>query len=182
LSLSKLTALFNIELPSNSTAEKIVLEKMLAARLPGQTMRPSVETLLHALFPFRFVVHLHPALINGLLCSREALSAAQALFGSEAAVLPYITPGYTLADAVRKIFETRTLSGQSPYKILFLQNHGVFVAADTAEEIKALYDHIFATLKAKVNALPARTRWLKASPEECLASKVTRRLSMLQEI
>ena len=175
LSLSKLTALFNIELPSNSDErEKIVLEKMLAARLPGQTMRPSVETLLHALFPFRFVVHLHPALINGLLCSREALSAAQALFGSEAAVLPYITPGYTLADAVRRIFETRTLSGQSPYKILFLQNHGVFVAADTAEEIKALYDHIFATLKAKVNALPAEDKVAESvsAEEKVLRSKV----------
>jgi rhamnose utilization protein RhaD (predicted bifunctional aldolase and dehydrogenase) len=172
LSLSKLNALFTIELPLNSDErEKIVLEKMLAARLPGQAMRPSVETLLHALFPFRFVVHLHPALINGMLCSRAALSAAQALFGSEVAVLPYITPGYTLADVVRRIFETRTLSGQRPYKILFLQNHGVFVAADTTEEIKALYDHIFAVLKSKVRSLPAENEAVKRVPA---AEKVSR--------
>ncbi len=155
LSLSKLNALFTIELPSNSDErEKVVLEQMLAARLPGQTRRPSVETLLHALFPFRFVVHLHPALINGMLCAQKALDAAQSLFGDEAAVLPYITPGYTLADAVRTIFETRTRSGKSPYTILFLQNHGVFVAADTVEKIQALYDSIFATLRARVKALP----------------------------
>jgi len=155
LSLSKLKAVFTIELPSNSDErEKVVLEQMLAARLPGQTGRPSVETLLHALFPFRFVVHLHPALINGMLCAQKALDAAQTLFKGEAAVLPYITPGYTLADAVRTIFETRRQSGKSPYTILFLQNHGVFVAADSAEEIQARYDSIFATLRAKVRALP----------------------------
>jgi len=155
LSLSKLKAVFTIELPSNSDErEKVVLEQMLAARLPGQTGRPSVETLLHALFPFRFVVHLHPALINGMLCAQKALDAAQTLFEGEAAVLPYITPGYTLADAVRTIFETRRQSGKSPYTILFLQNHGVFVAADSAEEIQARYDSIFATLRAKVRALP----------------------------
>jgi hypothetical protein len=42
----------------------------------------------------------------------------------------------------------------SPPKILFLQNHGVFVAADSVEEIEALYAHIFETLKAKVQPLP----------------------------
>jgi len=172
LSLSRLTELFNIALPTNSDErEQVVLEKMLAARLPGQTMRPSVETLLHALFPFRFVAHLHPAIINGMLCAREALTVAQTLFGNEAAALPYITPGYTLADAVRTIFETRTLSGQRPYKILFLQNHGVFVSADTPEEIKALYDHIFATLKARVKPLPAES---EAADGVSAAEKVPR--------
>jgi rhamnose utilization protein RhaD (predicted bifunctional aldolase and dehydrogenase) len=175
LSLSRLNTLFNIELPSNSDErEKVVLEEMLAARLPGQTRRPSVETLLHALFPFRFVVHLHPALINGMLCSREALSAAQTLFENRAAVLPYITPGYTLADAVRTVFETRTLSGQRPYKILFLQNHGVFVSADTAEEVKVLYDHIFATLKARVRPLPPEENEGRevSAPESAIKGRV----------
>lgn len=165
LSLSRLNTLFNIELPSNSDErEKIVLEEMLAARLPGQTRRPSVETLLHALFPFRFVVHLHPALVNGMLCARKALDMARSLFADEAVVLPYITPGYTLADAVRTVFETRTLSGRRPYKILFLQNHGVFVAADTPEEIEALYDHIFATLRAIVKTLPVENEMLGGGP------------------
>jgi rhamnose utilization protein RhaD (predicted bifunctional aldolase and dehydrogenase) len=155
LSLSKLRALFDMALPSDSEArEKIVLEKLLEARLPGQTRRPSVETLLHALFPYRFVIHLHPALVNGMLCSRQALSAAETLFRNEASVLPYITPGYILADAVRRVFEHRTSSGMSPPKILFLQNHGVFVAADSVEEIETLYAYIFETLKAKVQPLP----------------------------
>ena len=155
LYLSKLRVLFDMALPSDSEArEKAVLEKLLEARLPGQARRPSVETLLHALFPYQFVIHLHPALVNGMLCSRTAMSAAEGLFGDEASALPYITPGYILADAMHRVFEHRTSSGLRPPKILFLQNHGVFVAADSIEEIKTLYAHIFETLKAKVEPLP----------------------------
>jgi len=155
LSCAKLLRIFDDVLPSNSEArEKIVLEKMLDARLSGQTKRPSVETLLHALFPFRFVVHLHPALVNGMLCSRDALDASRNLFKDEAESLPYTTPGFTLADAVRDILNMRKKSGLSPLKILFLQNHGVFVAADTPDEIESLYAHIFDVLRQKVDAIP----------------------------
>jgi len=66
LSMPQLLALFNTQFSADpAVREKEVLDKLLAARLPGQTKRPSVETLLHALFPYAFVVHLHPALVNG---------------------------------------------------------------------------------------------------------------------
>ena len=155
LSLPKLIDIFETALPSSAAdREKIVLERLLASRLPEQTMRPSVETLLHALFPFKFVVHLHPALVNGLLCSVEALEKAPELFGEEAEILPYITPGYTLADRVRTLFRTRKSMGKGPIKILFFQNHGVFVAADNADEIGDLYMYIFNTLGKWVKPLP----------------------------
>jgi rhamnose utilization protein RhaD (predicted bifunctional aldolase and dehydrogenase) len=155
LSLPKLINILEAPLSSDATdPEEIVLERLLASRLPGQTMRPSVETLLHALFPFRLVVHLHPALVNGLMCSVEALKRVPELFGEEAEVLPYTTPGYTLADRVRTLFRTRKAMGRCPIKILFLRNHGVFVAADNADEIDDLYRYIFDTLGKWVRPLP----------------------------
>ena len=155
LSLPRLIDVFEAVLPSSAAErEKIVLERLLASRLPGQTMRPSVETLLHALFPFKFVVHLHPALVNGLLCSAEALEKTPELFGEEAEVLPYTTPGYTLAERVRTLFRIRKSMGKGPIRILFLQNHGVFVAADNADEIDDLYRYIFNTLEKCVKPLP----------------------------
>ena len=39
--------------------------------------RPSVETSLHEMIRYRFIVHLHPTLINGILCSRNAGSITQ---------------------------------------------------------------------------------------------------------
>jgi rhamnose utilization protein RhaD (predicted bifunctional aldolase and dehydrogenase) len=47
----------------------------------GQNKRPSVETSLHEIIRYKYVVHLHPTLINGLLCSRNARSLTNKLFG-----------------------------------------------------------------------------------------------------
>ncbi len=156
LSIPELIDVFTTSLPPDpDEREKLVLEKLLAARLPGQTMRPSVETLLHALFPYNYVVHIHPALVNGLLCSVQGLEMIPLLFEERAEVLPYTTPGYILAQAVRRLFETRKSMGKSPLGILFLQNHGVFVATHTPEEVDAIYGYIFDTLKRCVRPLPA---------------------------
>ena len=43
--------------------------------------RPSVETSLHDLINYRFVVHLHPTQVNGLMCSNDALDHISKLFG-----------------------------------------------------------------------------------------------------
>jgi len=54
---------------SNAKREETVLAEMMAARLPGEEKkRPSVESSLHAMFPYKFVLHVHPPLINGLTC------------------------------------------------------------------------------------------------------------------
>ncbi|MEN6399246.1 MAG: class II aldolase/adducin family protein, partial [Rectinema sp.] len=67
LDLEAVRAILRQAFPSDSAArEAQVLSALMAARKPGQTMRPSVETILHALFPYSYVVHLHPALVNGV--------------------------------------------------------------------------------------------------------------------
>ena len=63
---------------------------------PGKNKRPSVETSLHEIIKYKFVVHLHPTLINGLLCSRNAKSLTHKLFGDTVLFVPYTDPGYTL--------------------------------------------------------------------------------------
>jgi len=60
--------------PAESDArEKEVLSDLMASRRAGEEKkRPSVETTLHDILPFSFVVHTHPALVNGLTCSQQA--------------------------------------------------------------------------------------------------------------
>jgi rhamnose utilization protein RhaD (predicted bifunctional aldolase and dehydrogenase) len=48
--------------PDSGKRETEVLADMMAARSPGEEKRPSVETLLHDILPFTYVVHLHPAM------------------------------------------------------------------------------------------------------------------------
>ena len=63
---------------------------------PDTNKRPSVETSLHEIIQYKFIVHLHPTLINGILCSRNAKSLTQKLFGESVLFVPYTDPGYTL--------------------------------------------------------------------------------------
>jgi rhamnose utilization protein RhaD (predicted bifunctional aldolase and dehydrogenase) len=123
--------------------ETAVLADMMAARRPGEERkRPSVETLLHDILPFSFVVHTHPALVNGLTCSQEGAAAAEALFAGEALWIASTNPGYILSLAVKNAMEVYKRRRGRPARLILLQNHGIFVGADTAEGIRAAYNGV----------------------------------------
>ena len=145
--------------------EKTVLEGLMAARLPGEEQkRPSVETLLHELLPFNFVVHTHPVLVNGLTCSRDADKAARSLFGDDVLWIPISDPGFVLANEVRK-----TIAGRKTPSFFFLQNHGVFVAADSIEEIKLLYTKIIDTIASHIKRKPDMEKENSPCEEEAIS-------------
>ncbi|MDR0553248.1 MAG: class II aldolase/adducin family protein [Treponema sp.] len=131
--------------------EGAVLADMMAARKRGEEhKRPSVETLLHDLLPFAFVVHTHPALVNGLTCSQNGEAAAGSLFGDDAVWIPSINPGYILSLAVKRALEEcRTRKA-----VIFLQNHGVFVGADSPEGIKERYRFIMEKIGSQIKRQP----------------------------
>ena len=115
--------------------------------------RPSVETSLHNCMGFAFVVHLHPTLVNGLMCSVNAETACKELF-PEALYIEYTDPGYTLFKKVYdRIKAYKAANGKEP-QVIFLQNHGIFVGGDTTAEIEGIYSEIICKLEGKVAALP----------------------------
>jgi NAD(P)-dependent dehydrogenase (short-subunit alcohol dehydrogenase family)/rhamnose utilization protein RhaD (predicted bifunctional aldolase and dehydrogenase) len=118
---------------------------------PGRDKRPSVETSLHEIIQYKYVVHLHPTIINGVLCSHNAKSLTVQLFGEEVLFVPYIDPGYTLFKKLdSEISIYRKKFGKDPH-IIFLENHGSFVSADSLEEIKEIYDEIINKISEIVN-------------------------------
>jgi rhamnose utilization protein RhaD (predicted bifunctional aldolase and dehydrogenase)/NAD(P)-dependent dehydrogenase (short-subunit alcohol dehydrogenase family) len=117
---------------------------------PAKNKRPSVETSLHETIRYKFVVHLHPTLINGMLCSRNARNMTMKLFGESALFVPYTDPGYTLFKKLEKeIIEFRMKYAADP-QIILLENHGVFVGADTTDGIKKTYEEIFNIVRKEV--------------------------------
>ena len=120
---------------------------------PGQSKRPSVETSLHELIRYKFVVHLHPTLINGILCSRNAKNLTLKLFGENTLFVPYTDPGYTLFKKLEsEIIRYRDQYSSDPH-IIFLENHGSFVSADSVEEIKKIYENIISIIETQFNRL-----------------------------
>jgi rhamnose utilization protein RhaD (predicted bifunctional aldolase and dehydrogenase) len=104
-----------------------------------------VEALLHALIPFDYVVHLHPAIVNGLTCGQSGEESMHRLF-PDAIWIPLVNPGYILAKKVKDVMAAYLESHDAPPAMIFLQNHGVFVGSDTIEGIDASYDQIMETL------------------------------------
>lgn len=115
--------------------------------------RPSVETSLHNCMGFAFVVHLHPTLVNGLMCSVNAEAACKEIF-PDALYIEYTDPGYTLFKKVYdRIKAYKAERGREP-QVIFLQNHGIFVGGNTTAEIEGIYSEVLGKLEAKVAALP----------------------------
>jgi len=125
---------------------------------PGKNRRPSVETSLHEIINYKFIVHLHPTLINGILCSRNAKNLTQKLFGDKVLFVPYTDPGYTLFKKLElEIISYRDKFSHDP-QIIFLENHGSFVGADSTEEIKTIYEEIIHKIKEQITPISEITQ------------------------
>jgi len=130
---------------ADKNAREAKVKSLMAFAIVGEGLRPSVEAPMHEILPFRFVVHTHPALVNGMTCGNDGKAICAKLF-PDALWIDYCDPGYTLAKVVfDRCADYEKANGCFP-KVLFLQNHGVFVGADSAEEIDAIYDNMMAKL------------------------------------
>ena len=141
----------------------------LAAATLTKGRRPSVETSMHNVIDYAFVVHLHPTIVNGLMCAQNAEKNLVRLFGEKALYVEYTDPGYVLFKKVdEKIKEYRSKFKEEP-KVIWLQNHGIFVAADNIDEIHATYNSILETLERAMKIpVPAGDRATCNCTEEIL--------------
>ncbi|MBT05497.1 MAG: bifunctional aldolase/short-chain dehydrogenase [Rhodospirillaceae bacterium] len=90
---------------------------------------PSVETLLHAFLPHKFVDHTHSNAILALTDQVNGAQICQEIFGSRVAIVPYIMPGFHLARSALDVFRASPAS-----EGLILLKHGIFTFGETAEE------------------------------------------------
>ncbi len=130
--------------------ESEIKEELYNCNAGDKSKRPSVETSLHNLINYSFVVHTHPALVNSLMCAKNSRAETQRLFGNDVLYVEYTDPGYILFKLVEKrINEYKGKFNKEP-KVIFLENHGVFVAADSTDEINTIYDQLEKTINANI--------------------------------
>jgi len=154
--------------------EKVVLADLMAARKAGEEQkRPSVETMLHDLLPYDFVVHTHPAMVNGLTCSQQGEAAMKEVFADKAIWIPSTNPGYILSLKVKKAQEDYKAAHGVSASLIFLQNHGVFVGADSTEGIKNIYQDITKKFEAKIKRRPDFSAENRTAPAAVSAALAT---------
>ena len=92
---------------------------------------PSVEAILHAIIPFRFVDHSHADAVVALTNTPHGEALVRDLYGPQMLIVPYVMPGFILA---RKIYEMTLDTDWGALSGMILLNHGVFTFADDARE------------------------------------------------
>lgn len=111
-------------------------------QLDGSAPAPSVETLLHAFLPHRFVDHSHA---DALLCLSNQPAGEgllQEALGPGVIVLPYVTAGFPLAQAVARACEQRPDA-----EGVIVAKHGLFTFADDARTAYARHVAIVGACK-----------------------------------
>jgi rhamnose utilization protein RhaD (predicted bifunctional aldolase and dehydrogenase)/NAD(P)-dependent dehydrogenase (short-subunit alcohol dehydrogenase family) len=89
---------------------------------------PSVETLLHAFLPHKYVNHTHSTAVLSLIDQADGQALCGDIYGKRMGVVPYVMPGFALAKLAAEIYE------QAPaVEGLILHKHGIFTFADSAE-------------------------------------------------
>lgn len=98
---------------------------------------PSVETLLHAFLPDKFVDHTHSTSLLAIADQPNAAQICQEIYGNRVAIVPYVMPGFDLAIAAAKAYEAAQEEATNKGTRLdgmILLKHGIFSFGETAKE------------------------------------------------
>ncbi|MDX1383786.1 MAG: SDR family NAD(P)-dependent oxidoreductase [Thermoanaerobaculia bacterium] len=112
---------------------------------------PSVETLLHAFLPAKFVDHSHANAILALTNRDDGEARVREALGDGVAIVPYVMPGYRLAQAAAEVFEE-----QPHCRGMVLLHHGLFTWGETARESYEAHVELVTLAEAAVAAATGR--------------------------
>jgi rhamnose utilization protein RhaD (predicted bifunctional aldolase and dehydrogenase)/NAD(P)-dependent dehydrogenase (short-subunit alcohol dehydrogenase family) len=124
----RLDALLRLR-PRNNIPDEQIVRLLRAALIDPAAPNPSVETLLHAFVPHKFVNHTHATALLSLIDQRDGERRAQDAFGSRAGIVPYCRPGFGLAQSAAWVFDA-----DPKVEALILHKHGIFTFAADARE------------------------------------------------
>ena len=106
-------------------------EQLLVSALVAAGPAPSVEAILHAVLPYRFVDHTHADAVVTLTNTPAAEDLLADVYGGEVIVVPYVMPGFQLAKVCAEQIRVEL---EPDVAGMVLLNHGIFTWGDTARE------------------------------------------------
>ena len=118
------------ELPTMTDSDMVLQQR--AAMTNPNAPAASIEAILHAILPFKFVDHSHANAIAALTCAKDGEQRVVDCFGKRVLVLPYVMPGFVLAKQVHEAMKKHDLRAGNIEGIVLLK-HGLFTFADDAK-------------------------------------------------
>ncbi len=148
--------------------EDMVLQQRAAMTNPNAPAA-SIEAILHAILPFRFVDHSHANAIAALTCNADGEARVREVFGNRVIIVPYVMPGFILAKTIADLIAGRDLRAEGIQGMVLLK-HGLFTFDDDARKSYELHIELVTLaeeyLARKSGNAPAATA---AATEDLLA-------------
>ncbi len=114
---------------------------------------PSVEAILHATLPYKFVDHTHADAVVTITNTPGGLEKIKEIYGDSVVIVPYIMPGFDLARLCAIEFEKQRNDNTIG---MVLMNHGIFSFADTAKES---YERMIALVGKAEDYIKRQNAW-----------------------
>jgi rhamnose utilization protein RhaD (predicted bifunctional aldolase and dehydrogenase)/NAD(P)-dependent dehydrogenase (short-subunit alcohol dehydrogenase family) len=165
--MQPLLALSKLETLSDPQMAAELRKSMTEVSAPA----PSVEAILHAILPARFVDHTHADAILTMTNSPDGERRVRELFGDRLVYIPYVMPGFKLARLCAALYPAQ--AGQNTLGMLLL-NHGLFTFGETARES---YERMIELVSMAEGYLAGQRAWAEVStqPYEATVTESTSR-------
>ena len=115
----------------DSLSDSDMVKYQRAAMLDPTAPNPSVEAILHAIIPFKFVDHTHADSVVAISNTSEGEAKLKEIYGEKVLIIPYVMPGFDLAKLV---YEATKEINWDELEGIILLNHGVFTFDNDAKK------------------------------------------------
>lgn len=119
---------------------------------------PSVETILHAILPHKYVDHTHADSLIAVTNSPNGEARIREIYGDSLVIIPYIMPGFDLARLCAMEFRKQAHAGT---RGMVLLKHGIFSFGATAKES---YERMIALVSLAEDYLQRKQAWKLPAP------------------
>lgn len=112
----------------NELSDEAMINFQRTQLIDSHSPNPSIETLLHAFLPHKFINHTHANAILSITNQANNIELIEKIYGNRMGIVPYIKPGFKLAKKVAETYDSNP-----KVEGLILLNHGIFTFGNTAK-------------------------------------------------
>jgi rhamnose utilization protein RhaD (predicted bifunctional aldolase and dehydrogenase)/NAD(P)-dependent dehydrogenase (short-subunit alcohol dehydrogenase family) len=135
-----------------------MVNELAAHTLRAGAPAPSVETLLHAILPHKYVDHTHADAVLAVSNAPEGEQRVREIYGDKAVVIPYVMAGFDLATHCARAFPK--LKNANTVGMVLL-SHGIFAFGADAREA---YERMIELVSMAERYLEGKKAWSVALP------------------
>jgi rhamnose utilization protein RhaD (predicted bifunctional aldolase and dehydrogenase)/NAD(P)-dependent dehydrogenase (short-subunit alcohol dehydrogenase family) len=174
----RMEALIKMSKLATMSDEDMALQQRAAMTNPNAPAA-SIEAILHAILPFKFVDHSHANAISALTCAADGEARVKEVYGSRVIIVPYVMPGFILAKTIAELIAGRDLRAEGIQGMVLLK-HGLFTFDDDARKSYELHIEMVTMAEEYLAKKGAKSASAEASEDLMALAKLRQAVSKIR--